>query len=338
MNLAGLKTVHWAHAIDEPVIAVRPLPGARALAVGSEGLVRVLDEHGTVRHELHLDDAPQAVAVDPDGRLALIGGMTGHTLVDLDAGQVISSGRGRWCGAAQWSPDGNRVTIADGRNVRQLGRDGTELWASSPLPSTVTGLATIRDGRRIAAAAYQGVQVLESADGATSRSLAAPGAIAGLAVAPSGRWIVGGSQDATLHGWKVPDGNDFRMMGFPTTVSRLAFHPDGRWLICDGGNHLIGWDFSGAGPTGRNGLTLDGHQAQVTAFTWVDGAAEPTLISGDEDGALFGWRVAGPQARPGETLRPAVRGVHLEPVTDLAHQDGTLLVGSRTGIVAAFEI
>jgi hypothetical protein len=110
--------------------------------------------------------------------------------------------------------------------------------------------------------------------------LPAPGAIAGLAVAPNGRWVVGGSQDATLHGWKVPGGSDFRMSGFPTTVSRLAFESSGRWMACDAGDSIACWDFSGAGPTGREALLAEGHAAAVTALSWAPpDAASRVLIT-----------------------------------------------------------
>ncbi|MHA6628756.1 WD40 repeat domain-containing protein [Pseudonocardia sichuanensis] len=111
--------------------------------------------------------------------------------------------------------------------------------------------------------------------------LPAPGAIAGLAVAPNGRWVVGGSQDATLHGWKVPGGSDFRMSGFPTTVSRLAFEPGGRWMACDAGDTIACWDLSGTGPTGREALLAEGHTAAVTALCWAptDGASRALLTT-----------------------------------------------------------
>jgi hypothetical protein len=39
--------------------------------------------------------------------------------------------------------------------------------------------------------------------------LRAPGSISDLTAAPNGRWLVGGSQGAPLHGWTVADGADF---------------------------------------------------------------------------------------------------------------------------------
>jgi hypothetical protein len=58
------------------------------------------------------------------------------------------------------------------------------------------------------------------------------------------------------------------MSGFPTTVSRLAFEPAGRWMACDGGDTVAVWDFSGPGPTGREAVLGQGHEAAVTGLAW----------------------------------------------------------------------
>lgn len=338
MSTAVASGLRWRYQLDEPVIGVTVGPDGAVVGVGSEGRCVLLDPAGQLRHRWQFDDGPQVLATAPDGRRALVGGMTGHLMLDLDTGQAVAgAGRG-WCAAAAWTPDGSAVAVGDGRTVRRLDRDGHELWTSAPLPSTVTGLAAMGDGRRVAAAAYQGVHVLAARDGSHEKTLPAPGAIAGLAVAPSGRWVVGGSQDATLHGWRFPTADDFRMSGFPTTVSRLAFHADGRWLACDGGNDVTCWDFAGAGPTGRAALILEGHEAQVGALAWAPPGGGPVLVTGDAAGTVHTWLIAGPGAKPGEVLSPQHRIAHDDVVTDLACGAGSLLVGTRGGLVAMYDL
>lgn len=216
--------------------------------------------------------------------------------------------------------------------MRVLDRDGAPRWISPALPSTVAGLSWLRsDGRRIAAAAYQGVTIVEPATDRVVEHLPAPGAIAGLAVAPNGRWVVGGSQDATLHGWKVPGGDDFRMSGFPTTVSRLAFEPGGRWMACDGGDTIAFWDFSGAGPTGREALLGQGHRGAVTALAWAPTGR--TLATADATGDVALWRLD-PAARPGDRIRPTWVTSTGDPAGALAHAGGHIVSGHRSGALA----
>lgn len=145
------------------------------------------------------------------------------------------------------------------------------------------------DGPSIAAAAYQGVTIDEPATDRVVEHLAAPGAIAGIAVAPNGRWVVDGSQDATLHGGKVPGGDDFKMTGFPRPGParvRGQRRLDGLRRRCT----VAFWDSSGSGPTGREGAIGQGHQAAITALAWHPDAAR-TLVTADGSGEALTWRL-----------------------------------------------
>jgi WD40 repeat protein len=318
--------------LAEPVIACLSLPGG-VVAGGSEGAVLVAGLDGAPRLRLRLEDFLLGMAVSPDDTRLAAGGGERVAVWDLADGRLLREHPARWCTALAWSARSDRLALGDGRLVRVLGRDGDLRWTSAPLPSTVAGLAWLRrDGRRVAAAAYQGVTIMEPATDRVVEHLPAPGAIAGLACSPSGRWVVGGSQDATLHGWKVPGGDDFRMSGFPTTVSRLAFAPDGRWLACDGGDTVAFWDFSGAGPTGREAVLGPGHPAPISALAWANTGR--TLVSGDASGDLALWRL-GPTARPGDRIRPNWRASTGDPVGAVAVVGDRIVSGHRSGAVVS---
>jgi WD40 repeat protein len=322
--------VRWGLDIGEPVITLAPLPDG-VVAGGSEGTIAVIDLEGTERLRLCSGEFLLGLAASPDGTRVAVGGGEQVSLWNLTDGCLLARHAARWSAALAWTARSDRIAVGDGRQVRVLDRNGRHCWAAQPLPSTVAGLAWLRrDGRRITAAAYQGVTILEPAADRVVGHLPAPGSIAGLAVAPNGRWVVGGSQDATLHGWKIPDGDDFRMSGFPTTVSRLAFAPDGRWMACDGGDTVAFWDFSHPGPTGREAVLGQGHRATVAALTWAESGRR--LATGDAAGDIAVWELERATG-PGDRIRPLWTESTHDPVEAIAYVNGHLVSGHRSGMV-----
>ncbi|MEJ8277672.1 WD40 repeat domain-containing protein [Pseudonocardia spirodelae] len=311
LRRAGLRPL-WRSAAGEPVVALAALPGGGIAAGGSEGELRVLGADGTPRWADRLDDALLTVSASPDGRRVGAHGMASRRLWDDDGARVASADCG-WSATAAWDDRSGALAVGDGRHVRLLDRDGVVRWSSPRLSSTVTAVVWPRGRLRVAAAAYRGVTILEPSTDRVTATLAAPGSISGLAASPSGRWVVGGSQDATLHGWKVDDGSDFRMSGFPTTVSLPTFAGTGRWLACCSGDVVTCWDFSGAGPTGREAAVLNGHGAPVTGLAWAPGDRH-LLVSGDEAGTVLLWRLDA-TVRPGARPQPVggLRGAAGDP-------------------------
>lgn len=334
----AIQEAVWHLDIDEPVLSITAAAG-RVIVGGSEGSIVVADTDGRARLRLRLDDFLLAMAVSPDGARLAVGGGQRLAVFDLADGSVVADHSHQWCGCLAWAAKSGDLAANDGRLVRVYAGDGRLRWTSPPLQSTVAGLSWMRgDGRRLAAAAYQGVKIFEPDTDRVVQRLAAPGAIAGLAIAPNGRWVVGGSQDATLHGWNVRDGSDFRMSGFPKLVSRLAFEASGRWMCCDAGETVVCWDFSGSGPTGREGLLAEGHRDDVTALAWAPtGGSAPILISGDAAGEVALWRL-GPSSRPGGRIRPSWRTATGDPVGAIAATGDRIFSGHRSGAARCFTI
>ncbi|MGW5647669.1 WD40 repeat domain-containing protein [Saccharopolyspora sp. NPDC003752] len=335
----------WQTGLGEPVVGLDVLPGGTGnpdavVAGGSEGAIRVIDPDGSTRHERDLDDALLAITASPDGTRIAALGVGSRRLWSATDGELLRSDGAGWSASAAWDKKSQRLAVADGRHVRVLDRDGAPRWSSAPLSSTVTNVLWPRGNLRVAASAYQGVTIFEPGTDRITNTLDAPGAISGLTAAPNGRWVVGGSQDATLHGWKVDDASDFQMSGFPATVSHLAFEDGGRWMACESAEVLTCWDFSGRGPTGRAGVVLTGHQAAVTAFAWVPGRRE-TLISGDQDGNVLVWRITG-TTKPGDEIRPAGGVRDDDPVTAITTGHGAagpaVYIGRRSGRIDALTI
>lgn len=333
----AMKEVLWQVELGEPVLGIGPLADTVIIG-GSEGNILVSDADGRQRLRLTCDDFLLAMAASPDGSRLAVGGGQRLVLFDLSNGSVLADIPHQWCGCLAWAAKTGDLAANDGRSVRVYTRDGQLRWTSPPLQSTVAGLAWMRaDGRRLAAAAYQGVTIFEPGTSRTIAELAAPGAIAGIAVEPNGRWVVGGSQDATLHGWNVRDRSDFQMSGFPRRVSRLAFESSGRWMCCDGGDTVVFWDFSGRGPTGRNGLVAEWHRADVTALAWLptDGR-NPVLISGDASGGVALWRLR-PNSQPGGRISPFWKTATGDPVEAVAAAGNRIFSGHRSGVVRCYD-
>ncbi|WP_219418836.1 hypothetical protein [Pseudonocardia nigra] len=122
------------------------------------------------------------------------------------------------------------------------------------------------------------------------------------------------------------------MSGFPTTVARLAFEPGGRWMACDGGAAVAFWDFSGAGPTGREAVLGEGYDDAVTALGW-SGDDSRTLLTGDATGTVATWRL-GRATRPGDRIRPIASRATGDPVTALAVASGQVLAGHHSGALS----
>ncbi|MBC3191842.1 WD40 repeat domain-containing protein [Pseudonocardia sp. C8] len=333
---APATTPVWSLSLDEPVVEVAAGDDV-AVAGGSEGTIAVVDASGDVRFRLELGDFLLSLALSEDGTRLAAGGGQRVRIWDVGTGRLLADHPARWCSALAWTASGDGIAIGDGRHVRVLDRDGNARWGSTAMRSTVAGLSWLRrDGRRIAAAAYRGVSILEPATDRVIEHLPAPGAIAGIAVSPHGRWVVGGSQDATLHGWKVPGGDDFQMSGFPTTVSRLAFDSTGRWMACDGGDTVAFWDFSGSGPTGREAMLGQGHRGSISALAWSTDT-QRTLVTGDATGDVAVWHL-GPDAGPGTRLRPSRTRTGDDPVGAVAARHGHVIVGHRSGALSRIAL
>lgn len=332
---SALRTVGRIQ-LDEPVVTLTAAADGTLYVGGSEGAVTVLDSGGEVLARHDLGDQLLALTVSLDSSRLTAVGMSRRRLWTVADGRLLADTGSAWSAAAAWDQACGSLAVADGRHVRVLDREGALVWSSPPLTSTVTDLLWVRGGRRIAAAAYQGVTVFEPESDRMISRLRAPGAISGIAASPNGRWVVGGSQDATLHGWKLADGSDFRMYGFPGTVSRLAFESGGRWMACDSAEMLVCWDFSGSGPTGRAAVSLPGHQQPITAFAWLPGS-RCTLISGDVGGAVRTWRLpAG--TKPGDELRPLDSIDGDDPVSAITADGNRAYVGRRSGRIDVVAI
>ncbi|MEV5831945.1 hypothetical protein AB0L25_40980 [Spirillospora sp. NPDC052242] len=324
----------WEVAVDDAPVSVSAQGDLVAVA-GAEGTAWTLDlATGAATEALHLTGGLLKVALAPGAGHLAATGPTGYALWSRGDGRVTVADTGAWSSTAVWAGAG-RVAVASGRRAVVQEADGRRLWTTEDAASTVTDLAWMRDGRRLAVAAYGAVRCHERHTPAPVATYRYVGSHLALAIAPTGRWICSGNQDASIHIWRARDGSELTMSGYPEKVSRLAFDDTGTWLAADGAPDVTVWDFSGKGPAGTAPRSLAAHET-VTALAWRPGSAGH-LASGDEDGTVALWRATAgtPQAR----LRPA-RTLHADSaVAALAWAGPDLLIAAHhDGRVRAHRI
>ncbi|GAA2120553.1 hypothetical protein [Streptomyces synnematoformans] len=324
----------WTAEVDDVPVCVSAVGDLVAVA-GAGGTARVLHAAaGAPVDDFPLPDGLLYAALSPDAQHLVVAGPGGHGLWRRADRRVRRAATGAWSQAAAWSGT-DRVAVANGRQAVVLRPDGSEMWATEPAAGTVTDVAWMRGGRRLAVAAYGAVRSHECHRAAPVATYPYVGSHLALAVAPTGRWICGGNQDAVLHIWRTRDGDELTMSAYPRKVSRLAFDGTGRWLATDGAPDVTVWDFSGTGPAGTGPRMLAAHET-VTALAWRPGT-RAHLASGGDDGTLALWRAsAGPA---GGSLRPVQRYELGSAVTAVAWSGpGLLIAATRDGRIVALRL
>jgi WD40 repeat protein len=289
----------WTAEVDDAPVSLSAAGDLIAVA-GAAGPAWVLRvDNGEQIGRLDLSAGSLRAVLSPDAQHLVVSGPGGHALWRRSDGRVLTAATGQWSHAAAWADQ--RVAIASGRRALVLDADGNELWSTEPAASTVTDVAWLRGGRRLAVAAYGAVRCHERHQAAPVVTYPYVGSHLALAVSPNDRWICRGNQDASIHIWRTRDGDELTMAGYPEKVSRLAFDDSGHWLAADGAPDVTVWDFAGKGPSGTAPRLLNAHET-ITALAWRPGSAGH-LASGDADGLVALWRATA--GRPEKRMRPA---------------------------------
>jgi WD40 repeat protein len=295
----------WRLELGDYVSAIATDPGGSLVACGSLGGDGLVADTATGEAVTKLPEHPfgvSSLAWSCTGEHLATAGQDGIVrILDRDAGEVGVVATGAWVQRVSWSPSSGRLAIATGKHVMVVGADGAVEHRYPALPATVTDVAWSPNGERLAAVAYGGLAwyAPNQPHDALADVFEWKGSLLGLALSPNGRWACAGSQDATVHLWSVPSGDELSMSGYPAKIERLMFSPEGQWLAvgCLGG--LTVWDFSGRGPSGRAPASGDVHDRHIEAIAWQrDGGR---LVTGCAGGRLALWRRP---RKPRDTMRP----------------------------------
>lgn len=232
---------------------------AFALGDGSLHIVEVAAPEGEWQTVAAHEGSTRALVPDcADGYLT--GGDDGRLLRTAPDGtgtELGSYGAMKWVENVAAHPAGVRLA-AIGRAVHVLDGKGKTLKTLTH-PSTVTGVALDGKGKRIVASHYNGASLwYVAAKEDKPRLLEWKGSHIGVTIHPEGTHVVTAMQEASLHGWRLEDGQHMRMSGYPGKTRSMGFTQSGRFLATAGSEAVVLWPFFGGGPMGKAPTELAG--------------------------------------------------------------------------------
>lgn len=324
-------------ALDATVTGMAFLnDGILALACG-DGAIWLVPPEGPpiVAHAHENGAAALTLAADVDGTSVLTGGDDGRLVQTSADGatRVLVEMAGRQIDVIAVSRVAGVRAVAFGKDVRLIDRAGAVIGETADHPSTVTGLAFNSKGKRLAASHYGGVTLWWIGSfGQSSKRLSWRGSHIGVSWSPDGSTVMTAMQEATLHGWRLTDGQHMQMNGYATKVRSMDWLAKPMTLATAGGDCVTGWKFSGGGPMGKPAIEIGrGIGRLVTAVAAHPN--RPLVAAGFDDGGVavcefFGERVV--RLRPGDGGR----------ISTLAwSRDGMrLAAGTEVGAIALFDL
>jgi WD40 repeat protein len=191
--------------------------------------------------------------------------------------------------SAAFSPDGKTLAVTSADNIAVSLWDVASGKQTAILKGFETAAPTYRvqfspDGRSLVWIARATAQFMVIASGSMGSRLSFEDFINTLVFAPDGKTVAIADTDfVTLR--QVGDGVEIQHLALASPAHSLAYSPDGKLLAFAVGNNIEIKNTL----NGQSIATLKGHASMVRAVGFApDGRS---LVSGDEDGNVFVWRV-----------------------------------------------
>lgn len=340
MATSAVAAAPHALAVDAPVTAIVVQGQCAAVALG-DGRVRLVDLQTADAAAAVMEDMPAhdgavlSLAADPAGRGFLSGGDDGRVIrLRPGASPVeIAAFPGRWIETVVAEPGAATYAFIVGRQLHlRAARDDAPLAVLDHL-TTVAGVAFHPKGKRVAAAHYKGVSLWWThGNPQTPTRLEWNGSHVAVTWSPNGKYIVTGTQENTLHGWRLADRVDLQMHGYPAKPRSFAWTRSGNWLATSGAETIVCWPFAGNGPMGKKPREIGWSDSQLVTRV----AAHPRreiVAAGFANGTILLVDIA---SRDEVTARPAGGGA----VTALAWAgSGTqFLFGTDSGAIGVIWV
>ena len=297
----------WHGKLDDFNTSVAWSPSGDQLAAASvSGQVAIYDAaQGKALHlfeQAHTDGC-DALAWRPDGKALATAGRDGKwKLWDATDGKILAEHEAgaMWAEHLAWSAKpmgehGNLLALGAGNKVTLWNETGSPAGAATggkpgepmKVAKSISEIAWIIDGTTLAIATSGEVIVRDALDNTDERVFKSRDPILAMAFSRSGKWLMTGNQDCSVHVWNTDNGAEMHMRGFAAKVRQLAWHRGNRWLATGGGLSIAVWDCSGKGPEGRTPMLLEWHPDQVSALHYQPEG--DWLASGARDGSIVIW-------------------------------------------------
>jgi WD40 repeat protein len=300
MTHSPLEAPRWSQELDEFPTGLAWTKDLSSLAVATASghlhLLGAQDGNPLRSFQAH-EGSVQCLALHPSRPWAITGGEDGTAQrIRLDTGEhkPVGGAWGAWVEQAAWSPDGAFVALAAGRKAAIFNKDGALASRLPDAAHTITGLAWSPDSKILASVGYGGASLYFGKTGKLARRLEWKGSLLSVVWSPNGKVLACGSQDNSVHFWRLPSGQDAQMGGYPGKPQRLSFSTDGRWMATTGGAQVAVWNFE-QGPEGKPPLLLEAHDQPLSAVAFAPNTK--VLASGDRAGRVCLWAV-GVQPHP----------------------------------------
>ena len=246
-------------------------------------------------------DAIYAVAISPDGKLAVSGGAEKTVrLWDIQSGKTLQvfAAHTDTITTVAFSPDGRYVAtgskdrttrlwnITTGQNVRTFTHEVTPVYEPGPY-SAVNSIAFSPDGQYLLAGTRETrVRLWNIRTGLTVRTFdVGTGGVFGVAFSPDGNSIVVGTRDNRALLWDVHSGQLIRTFsGHSGAVWAVAFSPDGKLIATGSGDDTARlWDVQ----SGQTVHVLQGHLSDVTSVVFSPDGQSLVTASADNTSRLW---------------------------------------------------
>ncbi len=210
--------------------------GSVAVLGGEDGVVRAVDlQSGLPKPPLLTLAGPAKVALSPDGARVAAGAADGTVeWLELASGRVVRRMRLGQAGVQQvaFSPSGEQLAVLtrDGR-ATLVDLATAEARPAGQLPGGAGALAFSGNGKLVAFASQDELEIWSLARGTVLRSISFDARVTALAVAPAGNAVLAALADGSGRVVDPVTGKEVRRLSFAAPAAGAVFADQGRTLV-----------------------------------------------------------------------------------------------------------